>query len=232
VQVEKNLNTRTVILNRAPKLNALSSQMVSRLHEVLIECEKDPEVKLVTLRGKGKAFCVGGDAAQTILDSTGGRWRLSARFLWNLYSLVYRISTFNKPQVTHFWMRNIHSWYISRGDREHETWIGVVPDVGASFFLSRLPGFFGEYVGLTGAKLDGVEMLACGLATHFVPSIKLSLLDEALNKVNTSDRAIIAAVIDEFSEQPPLKERSAYRRMDIINRCFSQRTVEYVISAL
>ncbi|MCL7021591.1 hypothetical protein MKW94_013658 [Papaver nudicaule] len=216
VQVEKNLNTRTLILNRAHKLNALSSQMVSRLHEVLIACEKDPEVKLVMLRGKGKAFCVGGDAAQTILDSTGGRWRLSARFLWNLYSLVYRISTFNKPQV--FAMP--------------ETLIGVVPDVGASFFLSRLPGFFGEYVGLTGAKLDGVEMLACGLATHFVPSIKLSLLNEALNKVNTSDPVIISAVIDEFSEQPPLKERSAYRRLDIIDRCFSQRTVEYVVSAL
>ncbi|KAI3996684.1 hypothetical protein MKX01_012921 [Papaver californicum] len=75
-------------------------------------------------------------------------------------------------------------------------------------------------------------MLACGLATHFVPSIKLSLLDEALNKVNTSDPAIISAVIDEFSEQPPLKERSAYDRLDIIDRCFSQRTVENVISAL
>ncbi|KRY94337.1 putative 3-hydroxyisobutyryl-CoA hydrolase 3, partial [Trichinella zimbabwensis] len=51
-----------------------------------------------------------------------------------------------------------------------ETALGLFPDVGASYYLSRLPGFFGEYVGLTGARLDGAEMLACGLATHFVPS--------------------------------------------------------------
>ncbi|KAJ0434206.1 putative 3-hydroxyisobutyryl-CoA hydrolase [Helianthus annuus] len=50
-----------------------------------------------------------------------------------------------------------------------ETALGSFPVVGASYYLSRLPGFFGEYVGLTGARLDGAEMLACGLATHFVP---------------------------------------------------------------
>uniref|UniRef100_M1CFJ1 3-hydroxyisobutyryl-CoA hydrolase n=1 Tax=Solanum tuberosum TaxID=4113 RepID=M1CFJ1_SOLTU len=51
-----------------------------------------------------------------------------------------------------------------------ETDLGHFPDVGASYFLSRLPGFFGEYAGLTGSRLDGAEMLACGLATHFVSS--------------------------------------------------------------
>ncbi|RZC86932.1 hypothetical protein C5167_030290 [Papaver somniferum] len=61
---------------------------------------------------------------------------------------------------------------------------------------------------------------------------KLSLLDEALNKVNTSDPLVISAVIDEFSEQPPLKERSAYHRLDIIDKCFSRKTIENVISAL
>ncbi|KAI3854816.1 hypothetical protein MKX03_004209 [Papaver bracteatum] len=216
VQIEENLNARTVILNRAHKLNALSSQMVSRLHEVFIASDKDPEAKLVILKGKGKAFCVGGDLTESFHDSTEGHWRLGARFLWNIYTLVYRIATLNKPQV--FAMP--------------ETGMGIVPDVGASFFLSRLPGFFGEYVGLTGARLDGTEMLACGLATHFVPSIKLSLLDEALYKVDTADPAIISEIIDKFSEEPPLKESSSYHRLDIIDRCFSQMTVEHVISAL
>ncbi|XP_070006922.1 3-hydroxyisobutyryl-CoA hydrolase 1-like isoform X2 [Nicotiana tabacum] len=48
--------------------------------------------------------------------------------------------------------------------------LGFFPDIGASYCLSRLPGFLGEYAGLTGARLDGAEMLACGLATHFVSS--------------------------------------------------------------
>ncbi|KAI3940719.1 hypothetical protein MKW98_030038 [Papaver atlanticum] len=61
---------------------------------------------------------------------------------------------------------------------------------------------------------------------------KLSLLNEALNKVNTSDPVVISAIIDKFSEQPHLKERSAYHRLDIIDRCFSRKTIENVISAL
>ncbi|KAI6676697.1 hypothetical protein NL676_037493 [Syzygium grande] len=51
-----------------------------------------------------------------------------------------------------------------------EASIGLFPDVGASKFLSKLPGSFGEYLALTGTRLDGGEMLACGLASHFVLS--------------------------------------------------------------
>ncbi|RZC47763.1 hypothetical protein C5167_040707 [Papaver somniferum] len=175
---------------------------------------------------------------------------------------MYKVATLGKPQVS---ILNgmvmgagcgisIHGRFRVVTEKTvfamPEASIGVIPDVGASYFLSRLPGFFaiyrnriyelinkylspGEYIGLTGARLDGTEMLACGLATHFVPSIKkLSLLDEALNKVNTSDPVVISKVIDEFSEKPPLKEGSAYHRLDIIDRCFSQKTVENVISAL
>ncbi|RZC47973.1 hypothetical protein C5167_040922 [Papaver somniferum] len=87
--------------------------------------------------------------------------------------------------------------------------------------------------------LNGVVMgVGCGLSTHgrfrvVTERTKLSLLDDALNKVNTSDPAIISAVIDECSEQPPLKERTAYYRLlDIIDRCFSRKTIENVISAL
>ncbi|RZC86937.1 hypothetical protein C5167_030288 [Papaver somniferum] len=71
-KVEENLHARTVIINRAHKLNALSSQMVSRLHEVFIAFEKDPEVKFLTLMGKGKAFCVGGDVGEIIKTSMEG----------------------------------------------------------------------------------------------------------------------------------------------------------------
>ncbi|KAM2483654.1 hypothetical protein ACFX1W_041265 [Malus domestica] len=77
---------------------------------------------------------------------------------------------------------------------------------GASFFLPRLPGFFGEYLGLTGARLDGAEMLACGLATHYVPSAKLSLLEATLTcRVASSTSSscdfdsTISTIIDEYS---------------------------------
>uniref|UniRef100_A0A2N9I635 3-hydroxyisobutyryl-CoA hydrolase n=1 Tax=Fagus sylvatica TaxID=28930 RepID=A0A2N9I635_FAGSY len=109
-----------------------------------------------------------------------------------------------------------------------ETALGLFPDVGASYFLSRLPGFFGNgsYIldlyshsldtrSFLKKGLDGAEIsIACGLATHFVPSERLYLLEKALCKVDSSDPAIISAVIDEYSQQPYMTEQSAYHRLD------------------
>ncbi|CAM8941819.1 unnamed protein product [Rhodiola kirilowii] len=90
----------------------------------------------------------------------------------------------------------------------------------------------GEYLGLTGARLDGPEMLACGLATHYVPSQKLAMLEQELVKVNSNDAAVISELINKYSEQPCLKQQSAYLRLETIDKCFSRRTVEEIISAL
>ncbi|XWS65725.1 hypothetical protein CRYUN_Cryun05aG0138300 [Craigia yunnanensis] len=110
-----------------------------------------------------------------------------------------------------------------------EAALGLFPDVGTSYFLSRLPGFFGEYVGLTGSRLDGAEMLACGLATHFVPSAKLPMLEAALCDVDSSDPVIISSIIDQYY---PHYHWLYGRKLDVIDRCFSQKTVEEILSAL
>ncbi|XP_075646903.1 3-hydroxyisobutyryl-CoA hydrolase 1-like isoform X2 [Castanea sativa] len=216
ILVEEKLSARILTLNRPKQLNALLFQMISRLLELFIAYEEDSNVKLVIVKGKGRAFCAGGDVAAVNRDINEGTWRLGAKFVWMQYTLNYILATNRKPQV--FAMPEIA--------------LGLFPDVGASYFVSRLPGFFGEYLGLTGTRLDGAEMLVCGLATHFVPSERLSLLEEALCKVDSSDPAIISAVINEYSKQPYMKEKSAYRRLNVIDRCFSQRTVEEIISAL
>ncbi|PHU30869.1 3-hydroxyisobutyryl-CoA hydrolase 1 [Capsicum chinense] len=75
-------------------------------------------------------------------------------------------------------------------------------------------------------------MLACGLATHFVPSERLPFLGQALAKVNTSDPDVISAIINRFSDVPKLKAGSPYHKMKIIDRCFSRRTIEEIISSL
>uniref|UniRef100_A0A7N0UHU4 3-hydroxyisobutyryl-CoA hydrolase n=1 Tax=Kalanchoe fedtschenkoi TaxID=63787 RepID=A0A7N0UHU4_KALFE len=90
----------------------------------------------------------------------------------------------------------------------------------------------GEYLGLTGARLDGPEMLACGLATHYVPSQKLSLLEEELVKSDSSDAAITSEIINKYSDQPRVKQKSAYLRLETIDKCFSRRTVEEIVSAV
>ncbi|GMP62330.1 hypothetical protein CsSME_00024470 [Camellia sinensis var. sinensis] len=221
VLVEENSHGIKVLLNRPNQLNALSFQM-----------------------GKGRAFSSGGDVSAVVRDITKGNWKFGAKYFRKEYILNYVIATYSKPQVSILngivmgggAGASIHGRFRVATENSvfamPETALGLFPDVGASYFLSRLPGFFGEYVGLTGSRLDGAEMLACGLATHFVPSVRLSLLEEALCKVNANDPAVISAIIDEFSQQPHLREKSSYHQLNIINKCFSQRTIEEIISAL
>ncbi|KAM1018785.1 hypothetical protein FF1_040221 [Malus domestica] len=244
VLVQKNLIARTLTLNRPRQLNALNFDMISRLWEHFLAFEDDANVKLVIVKGKGRAFCAGGDVAAVVRQINEGNWRLAAYFFQKEYTLNYLLATYSKPQVSILdgivmgggAGASIHGRFRVATENSvfamPETALGLFPDVGASYYLSRLPGFFGEYVGLTGTRLDGAEMLACSLATHFVPSTRLSLLEEALYKVDSSDFAIIQAVIDKYSHSPALKKKSAYYRMDVIDKCFSRRTVEEIVSAL
>ncbi|XP_031128268.1 3-hydroxyisobutyryl-CoA hydrolase 1-like [Ipomoea triloba] len=235
---------RTIILNRPKQLNALSSAMISQLLELFLACEKDSNAKLVILKSTGRAFCAGGDVAAIARDVRQGNWKLGAQVFRKKFTVCYAVATYSKPQVS---ILNgivfgggaglsIHGRFRVATEKSvfamPETALGLFPDVGASYFLSRLPGFFGEYLGLTGSLLDGTEMLACGLATHFVPSERLSSLEEALHNINSSDPTIISAIITEFSQVPKLKEKSPYNHLKIIDRCFSRRTIEEIMVAL
>ncbi|KAL9347403.1 hypothetical protein POPTR_014G179000v4 [Populus trichocarpa] len=244
VLVEDNSFSKTLILNRPKQLNALSHQMVSRLLELFLAYEKDPNVKLLLLKGSGRAFCAGGDVAAVVRDIREAHWKSGADFFCKEFTLNYIMATYTKPQVSILdgivmgggAGASMHGRFRVATENSvfamPETALGLFPDVGASYYLSRLPGFFGEYVGLTGARLDGAEMLLCGLATHLVPSAKLPLLEEALVNLDSSDPARISAIIDEYSERPYLKGKSAYHRLDVIDKCFSLRTVEAILSAL
>ncbi|XP_010315275.1 3-hydroxyisobutyryl-CoA hydrolase 1-like [Solanum lycopersicum] len=242
ILVEETGSVRTFILNRPKMLNALSSQMIHRLTELFYASEEDPNVKMIILKGQGRAFCVGGDLS-LILPSLRN-WKIGANFFLKQYTLNYVMATYSKTQVSILngivmgggAGASIHGRFRVATEKSvfamPETVLGHFPDVGASYFLSRLPGFFGEYAGLTGSRLDGAEMLACGLATHFVSSDKLPLLEQALVQVNSSDPDAISAIISCFSHTPNLKEESPYHKMKIINHCFSRRTIEEIISTL
>ncbi|XP_064964776.1 3-hydroxyisobutyryl-CoA hydrolase 1 isoform X2 [Musa acuminata AAA Group] len=215
-----------------------------KLLKLFVAYEKDSDVKLLIVKGNGRAFSAGGDVAAVVQSVTQGHWTLGAEFFRNEYTLNYIIATYSKPQVSILdgivmgggAGISIHGRFRVVTEKTvfamPETALGFFPDIGASYFLSRLPGFFGEYVGLTGARLDGAEMLACGLATHFVPSMNLTYLEDLLTKVETSDPFVICAIIDQFSKMVPLKVSSAYNRLDIVDKCFSKETVEDIISAL
>ncbi|KAK2983476.1 hypothetical protein RJ640_006489 [Escallonia rubra] len=113
-----------------------------------------------------------------------------------------------------------------------EATIGHFPDVGASYFLSRLPGYYGEYLGLTGARIDGAEMVACGLATHFVLSKDLQSIENDLLAVPSSDTATIYEHIKKYINQARLNHDSYRKRLETVNECFSKKTVEEILLSL
>ncbi|XP_066342270.1 probable 3-hydroxyisobutyryl-CoA hydrolase 3 [Miscanthus floridulus] len=242
--VEADGSTRTLILNRPKQLNVLSHAMIKGLRRCFTTYEKDDGVKLLIMKGTGRAFCAGGDVAAGVQSIYNESWKWGADFFRDQYLLNYIIATYIKPQVsllTGIVMGggagvSLHGRFRVATDNTvfamPETALGLFPDVGASYFLSRLPGFYGEYVALAGARLDGAEMLACGLATHFVPSHKMLLLEESLKKVDTSNSFCVCSTIDQFAQQPSLKQKSSLNRLEIINKCFSKRTVEEIISSL
>ncbi|KAA8522755.1 hypothetical protein F0562_009083 [Nyssa sinensis] len=206
--------------------------------------ENDPMVKLVILKGNGKAFCAGGDIIAVFHFINAGHWSFGANFYRKQLTLDYLLGTYKKPLVS---LINGMVMGGGAGLSMHarfrivtentvfampEASIGHFPDVGASHFLSRLPGFFGEYLGLTGARLDGYEMLACGLATHFILSKDLVLLENALHVMGPSDISTISQIINKFEHKVNIKQDSAYSRLKIINKVFSRDTVEEILSSL
>ncbi|KAH0979971.1 hypothetical protein GBA52_007148 [Prunus armeniaca] len=217
--------------------------MLSRLSQLFLACEDDANARLIILKGKGRAFCAGGDVATVHRRFLEGNLKFGEKIGEKLLTLTYLVSILNGIVMGGGVGISVNGKFRVATENSifamPENSLGLFPDVGSSYFLSRLPGFFGEYLGLTGARLDGAEMLACGLATHLVPSAKLSPLEKALISRAASatssscDLAFISAIVDEYSlPQPALNEKSALHKMDVIDKCFSRPTVEDILSAL
>ncbi|CAL0323866.1 unnamed protein product [Lupinus luteus] len=235
---------KAVILNRPRKLNSLKHEMISQISKNLKSYENDSEVKLVILKANGKAFCTGGDVVSVITSSLSGHWTYPILFYKKQLTLDHLIATYKKPMVSiingavmgggaGLSMNTTFRIVTERAVfAMPEASIGLFPDVGANYFLSRLPGYFGEYLGLTGARLHGAEIVACGLATHFVPSMKLNLLENALQAITSSNVSTIATLIETFSEKGNMDEDNPFSRLEAINTCFSKGTVEEIIQSL
>nr|XP_043626129.1 3-hydroxyisobutyryl-CoA hydrolase 1-like [Erigeron canadensis] len=242
---------RKVVLNRAKKLNTLNYEMLRRIYERVKVYENDPTIKLLILKANGKVFCAGGDLTSAYTFEALGHWSFGASYYRKEYCLDYVLATYKKPIVAILnggvmgggVGMSIHSTFRIVTENTifamPEAIIGLFPDVGASYFLSRLPGFFGEYLGLTGARLNGAEMVAFGLATHFVPSKNLQSMENAVEEMIASSPdepisvATMSRIISKFAEQVNAKQAGPYpSRLTMINQCFSGKSCEEILSSL
>ncbi|KAJ8633701.1 hypothetical protein MRB53_027037 [Persea americana] len=244
VLVEGKANSRTAILNRPHALNALTTSMGARLNKLYESWEENTDIGFVVMKGSGRAFCAGGDVVALYHLLKEGKVEDCKNFFRTLYKFIYVLGTYMKPHVAILdgvtmgggAGVSIPGTFRVATDKTvfatPETQIGFHPDAGASFYLSHLPGYLGEYLALTGAKLNGVEMIACGLATHFSLNARLSWIEERLGKLITDDPSVIETSLEQYGDLVYPDKRSVLHRIETIDKCFSHDTVEEIIDAL
>ena len=208
-----------VLLNRPGALNALTPGMTRALTEALVAWADDPAIERVVVRGAGdRAFCAGGDIRLIYEQGRAGDHASQLDFWREEYRLNRMIARYPKPYVAlmdGFVMGggagvSIHGSRRVAGDRlgfaMPEVSIGFFPDVGATWFLPRLPGGVGAYLGLTGARIGAGDACATGLATAYVPSERFNALAEALTAPGDTD-----ALIARFVAPAPAPSLAAHR---------------------
>ncbi|XP_015190627.1 PREDICTED: 3-hydroxyisobutyryl-CoA hydrolase, mitochondrial-like isoform X2 [Polistes dominula] len=230
-----------ITLNRPKVLNALNLSMVQKIYPVLKEWESTR--KFVIIEGTGnKAFCAGGDVKAIInsLNEPSGSL-LGENFFRDEYTLNHLIGTYKKPYIAIIHGitmgggvgLSVHGKYRIATENTlfamPETAIGLFPDVGGSYFLSRLKGKLGLYLGLTGHRLQGIDVLHAGIATHFIPSERLQDLKDDLLKLDTDH---IEQVLNKYQPKDLMNEFSLSPYMHKIEKCFSSSSVEEIIERL
>ncbi|KAH7687725.1 Enoyl-CoA hydratase/isomerase protein [Dioscorea alata] len=244
VLVEGKASARAAILNRPSVLNALTTTMALRLKKLYESWEDNSDIGFVVMKGSGRAFCAGGDVVNLYRLLNEGRVEDCKDFFRNLYMFIYILGTYLKPHVAildGITMGggagvSVPGTFRIATDRTifatPETLIGFHPDAGASFYLSHLTGHLGEYLALTGEKLNGVDMLAVGLATHFSMSARLGWIDERLAKLVTDDPSVIDSSLAQYGDVVYPDKKSIVHRLEMIDNCFGRETVEEIIDAL
>ncbi len=234
-----------ITLNRSKALNALSLGMVRTLHATLTAWNQDPKVLAIAIRGSNKeepfgAFCAGGDIRFLHQAATQGDPRVED-FFTEEYILNHLTHHLAKPYIA--FMDGVvmgGGMGISQGaslrvvtERTKmampETGIGLFPDVGGGWFLSRCPGHAGEWLALTGETIAAADALAFKLADVLLPSDKLAAVWDGLGTQSFADGAAVQAWL--ASQGIAADESPASARAQI-DHYFSLPSVPTIVAAL
>lgn len=212
VLIRKNGLVGHISLDRPKALHALTLEMCHAMSAALSDWEHDDAVEAVIIdHHDGRGFCAGGDIAflrDSALNDGGASGR---RFFHDEYQLNHQLFTYPKPIVA--FMDGITmgggvgiampaKYRVATENTRFampETGIGLFPDVGGGWYLSRLGGRLGQFLALTGARLDGAECLWAGIATHYLPH---AMLEDV--KARIAERpGRISGILSEPAGSPP-----------------------------
>jgi len=227
-----------VTLNRPQALNAVTHGMVRALAAKLAEWAKQEQVaRIVVLAAGERAFSAGGDIRALYELGQARRYGEALQFWRDEYMLNTLIKRYPKPYIALIdgivmgggVGVSVHGSHRVAGDKFQfampEVGIGFFPDVGATWFLPRLPGGFGTYCALTGERIKNADAAAAGIVTHYVASSRFPALLAAL----TGDEPP-AAVLASFGEKLGMGALASYRKA--MDRLFAGDRVEDILAAL
>jgi enoyl-CoA hydratase len=231
-----------ISLNRPGAIHALNHDMCQGMIDALLTWRDDPAVEAVIIDHKeGRGFCAGGDIRMLAESGAkkGAEKGVEAKaFFHTEYQLNHLLFEYKKPvtafmdgitmgggvgisQPAKFRIATEHTRFAMP-----ETGIGLFPDVGGGWYLPRLVGRVGQFLALTGARLDGSECLELGLATHYLPTEHLENAKERISK--NPNR--IAGILGDLSVTAP--KATIMDHLDAINKHFVSDRYEDILASL
>ena len=225
-----------ISLNRPKAINSLTHSMVSAISQALTDWRDDDTIRAVVLSGEGeRGLCAGGDIV-AIYHSAQSDGSETRKFWYDEYLLNAQIGGYPKPYVVvmdgivmgggvgisaHGSVRVVTD---TTKMAMPEVGIGLIPDVGGTYILSRAPGLLGIHAALTGAPFGAGDAIAMGFADHFVPHDRIGEFKDAII-ADGIDAALAAHTIE-----PPPSPLLAQRNW--IDDCYAGDTVEDIVAAL
>jgi enoyl-CoA hydratase len=225
-------------LNRPKAIHALTTQMCEAMSAALLRWLNDPTVEIVVIdHAEGRGFCAGGDVV--MLQRSGNEDASDARrFFFAEYRLNHLLFAYPKPTIAIMdgitmgggvGISQPCDFRIATQNTRlamPETGIGLFPDVGGGWYLSRLPGRVGQFMVLTGARLDGAECHYLNLATHYVEQADVEELVERVMKAPSRAKGALGAAAAN------VPEAKIEANLPQITRLFASDSLEEVITAL
>lgn len=225
-------------LNRPKAIHALTPAMCDAINTALLAWRSDDSVTAVMIdHAEGRGFCAGGDIA-LIANSAKSDCVEAERFFHLEYQMNHLLFVYDKPIVALIdgivmgggVGISLPARYRVATERTTfampETGIGLFPDVGGGWYLPRLPGRVGAWLAATGARIDGADCAAIGIATHYMPS---ETVDEVKARI-LADPANLATILDAAAQPPPPSKLEAAR--PDIDRLFASNKAEEIVAAL
>nr|WP_296774087.1 enoyl-CoA hydratase/isomerase family protein [Rhodococcus sp. (in: high G+C Gram-positive bacteria)] len=225
-----------LVLDRPETLNSLNGEMIRLMADALESWRDDDEVQLVLVTSAvNGAFCAGADVRVVYEFVQQGDTDAGLRFFAEEHALNKLVAEYPKPYVSVLDAAALGGGLgISVNGSVcivtenavlsvPETAIGVVPGVGSSYFLSRLPGSIGKFIGLTGARVSGPDAVSLGLATHGIEASDAQALVDAITRGES-----LEAVLDKYTQPVP---ESTLNTTDI-DAAFSAPSVIEIVDRL